>query len=105
MGTFRGIQREQRAIQDIIELATWIGQFHLDASERFIDAVDQTMADLAAMPMLGRQVDLARERLRPLRARAVAGFPDYLLFYEVTPTDIVVIRVLHGARDLPGLLD
>jgi toxin ParE1/3/4 len=52
---------------------------------------------LAEQAMLGRR----REELAP----GLLSFPfgRYVIFYEVIPDGIAIVRVLHGARD-PGPL-
>jgi hypothetical protein len=35
----------------------------------------------------------------------VRGFRWHVLFYRTMGTDVVLERVLHAARDVPGLLD
>jgi toxin ParE1/3/4 len=52
---------------------------------------------LAATPGIGR----SRQELRP----ELFSFPvgRHLLFYRPQPGGIVLVRVLHGARDLPAL--
>ena len=51
--------------------------------------------------MLGTaRPDLADE---PLRFGFVRGFP-YLALFDPTPSPPVILRILHGARDLPELL-
>jgi plasmid stabilization system protein ParE len=39
-----------------------------------------------------------------LRKCSVDGFADILVFYRVDADMVEVIRVLHGARDLPSIL-
>jgi toxin ParE1/3/4 len=54
---------------------------------------------LARMPELGRK--------RPDLAPDLRGFPigNYIIFYRPVPDGIQVIRVLHGARDIPELFE
>jgi plasmid stabilization system protein ParE len=35
----------------------------------------------------------------------VKGFQSYLIFYRPAGDDLEVVRFLHGARDLPRLLE
>ena len=50
---------------------------------------------LAEMPESGRQ----REKLAPeLRSFAVG---NYVIFYRPIENGVEIVRVLHGARDLP----
>jgi toxin ParE1/3/4 len=34
----------------------------------------------------------------------IKGFENYLLFYLEREASVDVIRLLHGARDIPGIL-
>jgi len=47
---------------------------------------------------------LAHPRLNDLRKRSVKGFDSYLVFYRIDADMVEIIRVLHGARDIPSLL-
>ncbi|MBF0604027.1 MAG: type II toxin-antitoxin system RelE/ParE family toxin [Nitrospirae bacterium] len=52
-------------------------------------------------PLLGRTyTDLA---LPPVRFLHLSGFP-YIIVYDATLKPPVVLRFLHGARDLPEIL-
>jgi anti-anti-sigma factor len=37
------------------------------------------------------------------RRMSVGGFPKHLIFYQLQESEILVLRVVHGARDLEGL--
>jgi toxin ParE1/3/4 len=50
--------------------------------------------NLAATPGMGR----SREDLRP----DLFSFPGHVLFYRPQPGGIVLVRILHGARDQPS---
>lgn len=64
-----------------------------------IDALIDAEFLLAEAPLMGR----ARDDLVPgLRGWVVA---PYILCYRAEPDDLIIVRVLHGARDLPGLFD
>jgi len=54
---------------------------------------------LAAMPELGRQCEELSARVR--------SFPvgRYVIFYRPMENGIEIVRVLHGARDLPPLFE
>ena len=95
-----------RARRDLIEQASYLAEnASPSVAERFLDAVEQTAAGLAAMPRKGRVWKSARFETRSeLRVWKVAGFPKILIFYQLESSGISVVRVLHGARDLPPLL-
>jgi len=57
-------------------------------------SLDRKLQLLATQPMMGRARD---ELVHGLRSRP---FGRYVIFYELLKDGIVVVRVLHGARDL-----
>jgi putative addiction module CopG family antidote len=50
-------------------------------------------------PDLGSQRSF--RKLANVRSRLVVGFPNYLVFYQIPEDAVVILRVLHGMRDLP----
>jgi hypothetical protein len=41
--------------------------------------------------------------LRDVRRTTIAGSPKHLLFYRLQETDMFILRVVPGARDLENL--
>jgi len=70
-----------------------------EAADKFIRAIISRFPKLAAMPELGRQRGELSPRLR--------SFPvgRYVIFYRPMENEIEVVRILHGARDLPPLFE
>ena len=67
----------------------------IERAELFLDRFAVFFSRLARNPYLGRQ----RDDLRP----GYRSFPigDYVVFYRLTGTgEILVLRVIHGRRDL-----
>jgi toxin ParE1/3/4 len=89
---------------DVDAAAAYIAQDNFDAGMRFYDAVERAMGEIAQHPTRWPRYELDRPRLVELRRRAVAGFGNYLIFYHVKADVIEVLRVLHGARDIPSIL-
>jgi len=77
----------------------------LDVADRFLAAFDETARFLAAMPGVGRVREAKDPSAKGLRSWAVDGFPNYLVFYVPGAESLVVMRLLHGARDLRFILD
>jgi len=90
----RVILKRPRAADDLIELWDYIAEDSVTRADAFIDEIDSKFHLLAGQPMLGR----SREDLAPgLRS---LPFGRYVIFYEVIPDGIAIVRVLHAARDL-----
>jgi len=93
------VHRTSLAHGDLVEIAMTIAEDNPPAADRWLDAVDSRCKLLAQMPGLGRlRPDLAPE----LRSFVVG---NHVIFYRETHDGIEVIRVLHGARDLPSLFE
>lgn len=56
-------------------------------------------------PNLGARLDIENSGKPPLRRFAIRRFPNYLVFYRESKGGILVERVVHGARDIPLLLN
>ena len=66
------------------------------AAERLLSRIEKALAALPTQPLLGRiprDPDIARLGHRYL----IVG--DYLAFYRLEPSVVLVHRILHGAKD------
>jgi toxin ParE1/3/4 len=81
------------------EIWYYIAKDDLDAADRFIRAIVSRFAGLASMPNMGTQ----REELSP----GLRSFPlrNYIIFYRPMEKGVEIVRVLHGARNLPPLFE
>lgn len=79
---------------DIVEVWEYIAEDSEIRADAFIDRLDEQLALLALQPRLGRP---RNELITGLRS---FPFNPYVIFYEVLPDGIGIVRVLHGARDV-----
>lgn len=95
-----------RARDDIIRQFRWylVEQDTSDAAFRFVDAVEDSVAQLVSMPTMGAPRELRNPALKGLRVWPVKDFDAFLIFYVVQGDTLRVIRVLHGRRDIDGIL-
>jgi toxin ParE1/3/4 len=86
---------------DLSDAARWIKKNNPGAAARFKTAVVAALTQIGDNPGSGFQ----RPEFLPDRYRIVVltDFP-YLLIYDCVRRPPVVVRILHGARDLPALL-
>ncbi len=91
------VLRTTQAHLDLVEIAVYLYRYDPAAADRVLDAIEEKCQYLSDFPQIGRK----REELAP----ALRSFPagNYVIFYRPNPNGIEVIRVLHGARDLPPL--
>lgn len=99
------ILRRPKARQDIIESALYLAKDNPDAARRFLEAVEATVATIAAMPGMGAPRAYKHPSLQGLRSLPVRGFDKHLIFYRPLEPGIEIVRVLHGARDLGSILE
>ena len=91
------VLRTAQANSDLLEIWQYIAEDNLAAADELLDKIAGACQKLAANPLIGR----SREELAPSLRSLPAG--NYVIFYKPIRDGIVVIRVLHGSRDLPGL--
>jgi len=93
------VYRTSLANRDLVEIALTIAEENSQAADHWLDSIDSRCQLLAQMSGLGR--------LRPDLAPKLRGFPvgNHIIFYRERNDGIEVIRVLHGARDLPPLFE
>ena len=91
------VQYTTHAREDILDIASYIAHDNEEAAQRLIGKILRACDRIGATPQAGR----LREELAP----NLRSFPleKYLVFYRIVPGGIEVLRVLHGARDLPSL--
>ena len=73
----------------------------MEAADRLLRAAEDTFILIAKHPTLGSQRSF--RKIVGVRSRAVTGFKNYLVFYQLRGDKVVIVRVLHGMRDLPRL--
>jgi toxin ParE1/3/4 len=93
------------ARRDIVSIAGYISGDSPRNAERFLDNVAASIDLLLENPQIGTLRDSPRVELIGLRHWPVKRFTKYLIFYRELSDGIDVIRVLHGAMDLPAILD
>ena len=92
------------AIADILEQADWYEvQSDHKLANRWEKAVTSTLLRIAKIPHAGSPCRLQADELRGTRRVPISGFPNHLIFYQFQHGEILVLRVVHGARDLESL--
>jgi toxin ParE1/3/4 len=84
---------------DLREIRDHIAKDNPQAARRLIERFRAQARKLAQTPGMGRSRE---EDLR----HGLFSFPvgRYVLFYQMQPGGIVLVRVVHGSRDLPAIL-
>jgi toxin ParE1/3/4 len=94
------VTRSHLARQDVSDIAFYIARENREASLRFLSLVDRTFRALAEQPEMGRdRSDLGRD----VRSFPLEHYP-YVIFYRRASDGVLIVRFLHGARDVDKLL-
>lgn len=88
------ILRTALAEDDLIDIWLYIAAENPDAADRLLDRIERRTQLLATQPFAGPARDDLDSGVRQL----VVG--NYLMFYRVENDTILILRVLHGKRDL-----
>ena len=76
-----------------------------ELAERFLAAVEAAAERLLETPGIGVKRSFHHPSLQGLRMHPVRGFERHLVFYRERDDGIEIVRVLHGARDIPSVMD
>lgn len=90
-----------RARVELRAAARHIAEDSPDAARALVAAVQAAAARIGAHPLIGAERPVYAPT--PYRFLALRGFP-YLLVHDAAAAPPRILRVVHGARDLPGLL-
>jgi toxin ParE1/3/4 len=76
-------------------------------AQRWEAVVDQAVHSLLHWPERGAICRFRSPALTEMRWVFVPGFPKHMVFYRHSPQEqaILIVQVLHGARDLETILD
>lgn len=91
------------AYRDLDVIAGYIQQDNPAAAHRFLKAAEQAFHLLASQPLLGQAYPHPKHA--ELRVWSLGRrFRNYVVFYQPTAAGVEIVRVLHGAQDLPIVL-
>ena len=89
------------AERDILEIVEWMATENPVAARGFRAALDRLAATIGEHPRIGAlKPHLASP---PVRFLPIRGFP-HVVVYTPERNPPLIVRVLHGARDLPEVL-
>jgi toxin ParE1/3/4 len=81
--------------QDLADIWAYIAAENQRAADLFLRKVLAKLRTLAEFPRSGRARDELAAGLRSI------PIGNYVAFYRPAPHGIDIVRILHGARDLP----
>jgi toxin ParE1/3/4 len=89
-----------RATIDVADIFEHLAVASPGAALRFYDAYSAALLRIRRMPEAGGRLLLSELEEQHFRYVFPKGFRRYLIFYQLTATNVEVVRVLHASRDL-----
>ena len=95
-----------RANADLKKQYAWyLKHAGAEVAERYFAAFDETIATLALHSGLGPLGSFRNARLAGIRSYPFKKpFDKHLIFHRTDSTTLTIVRVMHGARNLPRRL-
>jgi len=91
-----------QATEDLLDIWGFIAHDNREAADRVEAAVFRACDLLAHSPLAGQlRKDLTS---LPLRFWVVHPYSNYLIVYDPEKRPLQIIRIFHGARNIPSLL-
>ena len=92
-----------RALEDLDDIWTYIAADSIDAANRVESTILEACKGVARHPLLGSK----RREITPLPIRfwVVARYPNFSVVYRPETKPLQIIAVLHGKRNIKGLID
>ncbi len=89
-----------RAEEDLREIGDFIAKDNIDAAISFIQRLRHRCAGLLLFPTIGRKRDELRQGYRSVTEG------DYVVLYKMLgEEELVIVRIIHGMRDLGNALN
>ena len=86
---------------DLRVIALRIAKDNPDAAEHFLTAAQESFELIRCHPRIGR---LRSFSVLGVRSWVISEFQKYLIFYLPTETEVQILAVVHGSRDLASAL-
>lgn len=90
------------AEQDLHDIVTFVAVDNPPAAVALADRIENDLQRLGRHPYLGKVPN--DDQLAAMGYRVLV-IENYLVFYKLSGRTVLVHRILHGARDLPSLLE
>lgn len=92
-----------QALIDLVETAEYLAEDDAEVADRFFDEFESTLELITKSPKIG-SVKRYKDQT-DIRMWFIRGFEKSLIFYTESADEIVILRVIHSARDYTRFLD
>lgn len=92
------VLRKPSARADLLDIWSYVAHDSPAKADRVLDNINKHCPNLSRFPKMGR--------VRNELGASLRSFPagNYVIFYREVSKGIEIIRVLHGARDIEGII-
>ena len=104
MSTGRRVVLRPEVPDDLRAVVEYLERDSVEAADRFIENAFAAFHRIRDMPGVGSPKTFRRTGLKDVRSWAVPGFPNHLIYYQARPDAVVVLAVIHGARNVRAAL-
>lgn len=91
------------ADQDLQAISYYIALDNEKAAVHVYESILDTCSMIADMPDIGRRPMYVEDQ--SVLYVSVKKYKRYLVFYQKRNMDVLILRVIHSARDLPSLFN
>ena len=91
------IIRSSQTYEDLVEIAAYYGADDATVADRFFDSYELSLQTLKRNPKIG--FTRHTKTGEAIRIWMVKNFENVLILYREAPNEIVIMRVIHSARD------
>lgn len=91
--------------EELVDILFYIALENEHASQDFLDACDETFEFLASNKKVGKVKNFNNPHLADARMWRVKGFEKYIIFYQPFAEGIIILHVVHGARNYDLLFE
>lgn len=93
------LSRTSRAEGDLVEIGLYIARDSLDAALQVLDLIEEHLRAITLTPYMGENASHLGTGLRQ------SSVGNYVVLHTVaSPEEVIIVRVIHGARDLRGAI-
>jgi len=90
----RRFRLSERAADDLASIYEYIAAENRAGARRVVDGIQAKIRSVAVLGLTGTSADVPSSGVR------IIIFRSYLVYFRVTPSHLLVLRILHGRQDI-----
>jgi plasmid stabilization system protein ParE len=90
---------------DLHNIVLYLEKTSITVADRFVTSVFAAFESVAESPGHGSPKHFPNPGLAGVRSWPVSGFPNHLIYYQTHAEAVIILGVMHGARNVPRILE